>query len=79
MDQERRPKTARPGSTRPEFRERAMRLVTETIEAEGRSQGVVTRIARQLDVNLGPCTAGSAGPGRTCATARAWRRTSSSG
>ncbi len=33
-----------------EFRERAMRLVTETIEAEGRSQGVVSRIARQLDV-----------------------------
>jgi transposase len=33
-----------------EFRQRAMRLVTETIEAEGRSQGVVTRIARQLDV-----------------------------
>lgn len=33
-----------------EFRERAMRMVTETIEAEGRSQGVVTRIAKQLDV-----------------------------
>ena len=40
-----------------------MRLVTETIEAEGRSQGVVTRIARQLDVTRRPCTAGSAGPG----------------
>jgi transposase len=37
----------------PEFRERAMRLVTETIEAEGRSQGVVTRIARQLGVHPG--------------------------
>jgi transposase len=34
----------------PELRERAMRLVTETIEAEGSSHGVVTRIARQLGI-----------------------------
>jgi transposase len=50
MGQERSPGAARPVYT-PEFRERAMRLVTETIEAEGRSQGVVARIARQLGVN----------------------------
>jgi transposase len=50
MDQERTPRPA-PREYTPEFRERAMRLVSETIEAEGRSQGVVTRIARQLDVN----------------------------
>ena len=50
MGQERTPGAARPAYTR-EFRERAMRLVTETMESEGRSQGVVARIARQLGVN----------------------------
>lgn len=49
MGQDRAPRPA-PKVYTAEFRERAMRLVTETIEAEGRSQGVVTRIARQLDV-----------------------------
>ena len=34
----------------PELRERAMRLVTETVEAEGTTHGVVTRIARQLGI-----------------------------
>jgi hypothetical protein len=41
MDQERTPRPA-PREYTPEFRERAMRLVSETIEAEGRSHGVVT-------------------------------------
>ena len=34
----------------PELRQRAVRMVFETIEAEGRSFGVITRIARQLDI-----------------------------
>ena len=34
-----------------EFRERALRLVAETVEAEGQSQGVVTRLARQLGMS----------------------------
>jgi transposase len=34
----------------PELRARAVRLVFETIEAEGRSFGVITRIARQLGI-----------------------------
>jgi transposase len=34
----------------PELRERAVRLVFETIEAEGQSFGVITRIARQLGI-----------------------------
>jgi len=36
----------------PERRERAVRMVFETIEAEGRSFGVITRIARQLGIGL---------------------------
>lgn len=34
----------------PELRARAVRLVRETIEAEGRSYGVIGRIARQLGI-----------------------------
>jgi transposase len=34
----------------PELRARAVRLVFETIEAEGRSFGVITRIARRLGI-----------------------------
>jgi len=34
----------------PELRERAIRMVFETIEAEGGSFGVITRIARQLGI-----------------------------
>lgn len=34
----------------PELRERAVRMVLETIEAEGQSFGVITRIARQLGI-----------------------------
>ena len=34
----------------PELRERAVRMVFETIEAEGQSFGVITRIARQLGI-----------------------------
>ena len=34
----------------PELRERAMRLVAETVEAEGSAHGVVARIARQLGI-----------------------------
>jgi transposase len=34
----------------PEIRERAVRLVLDTIERDGERHGVVTRIARQLDV-----------------------------
>jgi transposase len=34
----------------PELRERAVRMVFETIEAEGESFGVITRIARQLGI-----------------------------
>jgi len=34
----------------PELRERAVRMVLETIEAEGQRFGVVTRIARQLGI-----------------------------
>jgi transposase len=33
-----------------EIRERAVRLVTETIERDGQEQGVVSRVARQLGV-----------------------------
>jgi transposase len=49
MGQERTSRPA-PKAYTAEFRERAMRLVAETVEAEGRPQGVVTRIARQLGV-----------------------------
>jgi transposase len=40
------------GATRcpPELRAGALRLVFQTIEAEGRSFGVITRIARQLGI-----------------------------
>ena len=34
----------------PEMKERAVRLVKDTIEKEGESFGVISRIARQLDV-----------------------------
>jgi len=34
----------------PELRERAVRMVFEAIEAEGRSFGVITRIARRLGI-----------------------------
>jgi transposase len=34
----------------PELKERAVRLVFETIEREGKELGVVTRIARQLGI-----------------------------
>ena len=34
----------------PEMKERAVRLVNDTIEKEGGSFGVISRIARQLDV-----------------------------
>jgi transposase len=34
----------------PELRERAVRMVLDTIDAEGSSFGVITRIARQLGV-----------------------------
>ena len=45
--------TAKHPSTKrypPEIRERAVRLVLETIERDGERQGVVSRIARQLDI-----------------------------
>src|SRR3712207_7967859 len=34
----------------PELRERAVRMVRETIAAEGESFGVITRVARQLGI-----------------------------
>jgi transposase len=34
----------------PELKERAVRMVAETIAAEGQSFGVITRIARQLGI-----------------------------
>jgi len=34
----------------PELKERAVRMVTETIATEGNSFGVITRIARQLGI-----------------------------
>jgi len=34
----------------PELKERAVRMVRETIEAEGQGFGVITRIARQLGI-----------------------------
>ena len=37
----------------PELKERAVRMVRQTIEEEGRSLGVITRIARQLGVGPG--------------------------
>jgi len=40
----------RPASYPPELRERAIRLVQETIESEGSSYGVTLRIARQLGI-----------------------------
>jgi transposase len=41
-----------PGQKRypPELKERAVRMVQETIAVEGRSLGVITRIARRLDI-----------------------------
>lgn len=44
--------TKHPSSKRypPEIRERAVRLVLETIERDGERHGVVGRIARQLDI-----------------------------
>jgi transposase len=44
--------SSHPGQRRypPELRERAVLMVLETIEAEGDSHGVVTRIARQLGI-----------------------------
>lgn len=35
----------------PELKERAVRMVFETIEAEGDAFGVITRVARQLGIN----------------------------
>jgi transposase len=40
----------RPAPYPPELRERAIRLVQETIESEGSSYGVTVRIARQLGI-----------------------------
>jgi transposase len=40
----------RPAAYPPELRERAIRLVRETIESEGSSYGVTLRIARQLGI-----------------------------
>jgi transposase len=40
----------RPAPYPPELRERAVRLVQETISAEGSSYGVTVRIARQLGI-----------------------------
>jgi transposase len=34
----------------PDLRQRAVRLVFETVEQEGRSLGVIARVARQLDI-----------------------------
>jgi len=44
--------SSHPGQRRypPEIRERAVRMVLEAIEQSGDSFGVITRIARQLDV-----------------------------
>jgi transposase-like protein len=36
----------------PELRERAVRMVLETIEQEGERQGVVSRVAKQLGVGV---------------------------
>jgi len=36
----------------PELRERAVRMVFETIEREGERFGVITRIARQLGIGI---------------------------
>lgn len=47
MEQTKHPSTKR---YPPEIRERAVRLVLETIERDGERHGVVTRIARQLDI-----------------------------
>lgn len=45
-------KQAHPATKRypPELRERAVRMVRETIAAEGESFGVITRVARQLGI-----------------------------
>src|SRR5579864_8838613 len=44
--------TAHPTSRRypPEIRERAVRMVQETIDRDGTDQGVVSRVARQLGI-----------------------------
>jgi transposase len=42
--------TTHSGATRPSCASEAIRLVFETIEEEGRSFGVITRIARQLGI-----------------------------
>lgn len=47
MEQSRHPSSKRYA---PEIRERAVRLVLETIERDGERHGVVGRIARQLDI-----------------------------
>ena len=47
MEQTKHPSTKR---YPPEIRERAVRLVLDTTERDGERHGVVTRIARQLDI-----------------------------
>ena len=43
----------------PELKERAVRMVQETIALEGRSLGVITRVARQLGIGSESLPSGS--------------------
>jgi transposase len=55
----------------PELRERAVRMVLETIEQTGERFGVITRVAHQLGIGSESLRAGSARPRSTAATVRA--------
>ena len=58
---------------RPELRERALRIVLETMDQTGERVGVITRIARQRVSVPSRCAAGSARPRSTAAAAEACR------
>jgi transposase len=55
-----------PSSTRysPEMRERAVRMVEETIAQSGERWGVISRVARRASVSR-RCATGSSGPRST--------------
>ncbi len=53
----------------PELRERAVRMVFEAMEFSGESFGVITRIARQLDIGSESLRNWAAGAGRRWAAA----------
>ena len=60
---------AHPSSRRypPEIKERAVRMVQETMERNGNVQGVVSRVARQLGIGVESCAPGSGRPRSTAA------------